>query len=406
MVVVGGFGDRCSGDDTAAAGASQVAGRWIAGGLTTASRPSGPLRIHAVARCRSSRANPGVRARAPRSPCRTDGGARRIEDERVWQRERQWRWGDRRVPRAPRTGRRHGFVVGCESTRRTTVTANDPPRNKSRGISNRTDPYGDENGLCRCGDNRTVRACIRIAHPSPRAIGVRLVIRSTFARLRFSRFRVATCSWRCTRWCKNRIAVYFMSYTESWHEQILSSLLIHGYDEVNGASLSHVFYVTNMFANLRTSLTASIPNEKRCYSRVEWVLVCYSCSPRTTPLKIYPWVHFVCSGFMLLLCRITYWHLDCRNRTFSRFSKIRPQIWSKRTRMRYRTRAQQDRWQHLSQLVGSTSYWMSRYWTEKKNYADSAFYFFKTLHGTCNNSQRSFFDILWSFFSVPFSSGY
>lgn len=63
-------------DDAAAAGASRVAGRWIAGGLTdaTASRPSGPLRIRGGAARRPSHANSvadeRVRARS------TDSGTR------------------------------------------------------------------------------------------------------------------------------------------------------------------------------------------------------------------------------------------------------------------------------------------------------------------------------------------
>jgi len=63
-------------DDAAAAGASRVASRWIAGGLTdaTASRPSGPLRIRGSAARRPSHANPvaGERVRA----LSTGGGTR------------------------------------------------------------------------------------------------------------------------------------------------------------------------------------------------------------------------------------------------------------------------------------------------------------------------------------------
>jgi len=65
-------------DDAATAGASRVAGRWIAGGLrltdATASRPSGPLRIRGGSSRRPSHVNPVARARV-----RSVGGGTRIE---------------------------------------------------------------------------------------------------------------------------------------------------------------------------------------------------------------------------------------------------------------------------------------------------------------------------------------
>jgi len=65
-------------DDAAAADASQVAGRWIAGGLmdATASRPSGPLLIRDGATRRPSHANSvaGKRVRIQSA----DGGRIRI----------------------------------------------------------------------------------------------------------------------------------------------------------------------------------------------------------------------------------------------------------------------------------------------------------------------------------------
>lgn len=65
-------------DDAATAGASRVAGRWIAGELmdATASRPSGPLRIRDCATRRPSHANSvaGKRVRIQSA----DGGRIRI----------------------------------------------------------------------------------------------------------------------------------------------------------------------------------------------------------------------------------------------------------------------------------------------------------------------------------------
>lgn len=78
-------------DDAAAAGASRVAGRWIAGGLTdaTASRPSGPLRIPR-------------RLVAPAQSCQPGGGRASARAGMVRRRRRRWnanRTAERRLPR-------------------------------------------------------------------------------------------------------------------------------------------------------------------------------------------------------------------------------------------------------------------------------------------------------------------